>query len=251
MAKIEVGDVFTNNKGCSATVIRYVNNKNITIKFHDEYAYEMITNGANLTIGSFKNPYHPIIFGVGIFGVGKYRAMIGRKDTKEYTVWRHMIGRCYSENLSSKNLSYKDCTVCPEWHNFQNFAEWYVNHEFYGMGYQIDKDILVRGNKVYSPETCTLVPHEINTMLCDNPTKRGCLPIGVCYAKDRGKYGASVMIEKRKKHLGFFMTADEASSAYAVAKSDYIVLKSIEYREVIEHKVFVALNEIARKMLVR
>lgn len=251
MAKIEVGDVFTNNKGCSATVIGYVNNKNITIKFHDEYAHEMITNGANLNIGSFKNPYHPIICGVGFLGVGEYKSRVGKKDTREYTVWRHMIVRCYSENLSSKNLSYKDCTVADEWHNYQNFAEWYINHEYSDLGYQLDKDILVSGNRVYSPETCTLVPHEINTMLCDNPTKRGLLPIGVCYAKDRGKYGASVMIEKRKKHLGFFMTADEASNAYAVAKSDYIILKSIEYRDVIEHKVFVALNGIASKMLVR
>ncbi len=86
------------------------------------------------------------------------------KTTKVYNTWFNMMRRCYNPNCEDYEL-YKDCTVCKSWHNFQNFAEWWESnyYEIEGERMSLDKDIIKKDNKIYSPSTCCIVPDKLNT----------------------------------------------------------------------------------------
>ena len=102
---------------------------------------------------------------------------INGKFIHSYLTWRSMLGRCYSHKTHNRQPTYIGCTVCDEWLYFSNFKKWYDNN--YIEGYHLDKDILVEGNKIYSPDTCRFVPRYINNLLNDRMNARGDLPLGV------------------------------------------------------------------------
>lgn len=93
-------------------------------------------------------------------GVGKINVLYCDEQAKKF--WCRMIRRCYSDNLHKQHPTYSDCSVCEDWLFFSNFAEWFDKHHV--EGWELDKDILVSGNRTYSPETCCFVPHEINVL---------------------------------------------------------------------------------------
>lgn len=84
------------------------------------------------------------------------------KDMQFYTIWKAMLQRCYDNRLKEKLPTYQECYVCEEWKYLSNFKKWYDEH--YVEGWHLDKDILMQGNKFYSPETCCFVPFEINVL---------------------------------------------------------------------------------------
>jgi hypothetical protein len=139
-----------------------------------------------------------------------------------------MLTRCYSEKRREINyLSYENCTVCEEWHNYQNFKKWYeLNYyEIEEEEMELDKDILYKNNKIYSPQTCIFVPYSIN-LLFIKPNKRK-LPQGVCYDKNRNKYIAQIIcinknLNKGHISLGRYNTVEEAFFVYKNAKEDYV-----------------------------
>lgn len=102
-----------------------------------------------------KDRLAPSVYGIGFMGEGRYKASINYKTTRQYETWKSMMRRCYSSVSLKARPTYRDCTVCDEWHNFQNFAKWFDNN--YIKGYELDKDIKVNGNKTYSPCTCMFV----------------------------------------------------------------------------------------------
>ncbi len=99
-----------------------------------------------------KDLYLPSVRGVGFIGEGVYRASISGVETEAYKSWARMLTRCYS---AYTHPAYAGCTVCEEWHNFQNFAKWHEDN--YIKGYHLDKDTKVVGNKMYSPDTCQFI----------------------------------------------------------------------------------------------
>lgn len=236
MSEIKIGDIFETNKGGSITVIRYTNTKNITVKFNDNYGHNVNTRKDTILAGSIINPYFPSFNGYGYIGVGKYITECNGRKTKEYTIWFSMIRRCYDKNFHIKNPTYKDCSVCDEWLNFQNFSKWYTEHEYYDTNYQLDKDILYSGNKMYSPETCVLIPSQINSLFNDCGTRRGLLPIGVAIKDNR--YTTSISFDGKSKRLGYFDTIEEASNAYNKAKLKNVKRVALKYKDTIEYKVY-------------
>lgn len=157
------------------------------------------------------------VFGIGIFD---YKNQIHRNtiEYKSYTVWNSMLRRCYSKIFHAKSPTYFDCTVCKEWLLFSNFKKWF--DENYIEGNVLDKDILVKGNKVYSPETCCFVPHEINALLTKRQNYRGKLPIGVKTTK--GRFISRINKGKERIFLGVFNNANDAFYAYKTAKENYV-----------------------------
>ncbi len=182
-----------------------------------------------------------MVEGVAFNSGGKYKVKEGGVKTRSYVKWRAMIMRCYQRKYQEENPSYRDITVADEWLDFQNFAEWFYEHEYHNYGYDLDKDILTKGSKVYSPETCCFVPQELNKLLTDSASSRGGLPQGVCFHKCVGRYAASLNVNYRKKHLGYFDCPNEAYQVYKKAKEEHVKVKAMEWRGSIEPRVFTSL----------
>lgn len=111
---------------------------------------------------------HPVIYGVGFLGDGKYVAKVGNKQhTPAYEVWRGIIRRCYDVNFDSCYSRYGGAgiIVIKDWHNFQNFAEWYYNGcaKLPDISLEVDKDL--NGGKIYSPDNCVLLPYKLNNFI--------------------------------------------------------------------------------------
>lgn len=157
-----------------------------------------------------------LVKGVGIFDSDL--ATTNEKVLMANRVWRSMLSRCYSKKYQEKEPSYIDCSVCEEWLLFSNFKKWF--DENYVDGYALDKDILIKGNKVYSPDTCCFVPFEINALLIKSNRKRGLYPIGVCKCENR--FRAYLSVSCSRLFLGSFVTIEEAFTAYKQAKEAYI-----------------------------
>lgn len=179
------------------------------------------------THGSFMQTPHNHLNGAGcpkchidgnkrlICGVG-INDFYGKKTDRSYNVWMHLIKRCYSKN---KKGAYKDCTVCDEWKLYSNFKKFYDDN-CKNDTFHLDKDILVQGNKIYSPNTCLFVPEEVNETITSEWSDNKSLPVGVTMTK-LGKFRARCCDGSKngkQKHLGVFDTPEEAFEAYKEAK---------------------------------
>ena len=233
-----VGQVFKTNNGGDLVVIKYVNSKDVTVKFLDEHGCIVRHSMDKIRGGSIKNPYTPSVRGVGYIGDGEYRPYNGNKKSLAYVAWTGALRRCYDSSYHEEYPTYIGCYVCDEWKNFQVFAKWYTEHMFYGAGYHLDKDLLIEGNKIYSPDACTLVPSKINGLLGDCGSSRGEFLQGVSYDSCYDNFIASININGGKKNLGRFKTPEEAHLVYKKAKEVYVKEKAQEWKGKIEDKVF-------------
>jgi len=118
--------------------------------------------------------------------------------------WSSMLMRCYCEKYLERKPTYRGCTVCEEWLTFSNFKAWMETQEW--AGNHLDKDLLIQGNKVYSPETCIFVPSIVNTFLNDCAASRGVYPIGVHLDKRRNELSVKCCnpFTGKPEHLGTF-----------------------------------------------
>lgn len=141
-----------------------------------------------------------------------------------------MFIRCYDPKCQKKRPTYIGCQVSEEWHTLSTFKDWYYSQPNYGKpDMALDKDILVKGNKVYDPKFCRLLPSRVNLLLTDSGAKRGIYPIGVCYNKQNGKYKARCNNGTRLIHLGLYDTVDEAFSTYKTYKEQLIKTVAEDY----------------------
>ena len=161
-----IGDTYITNEGYEIEIIDYINRHNVLVKFNQNPNYQVWTTMQNIKKGQIKNPYHLSVYGKGFYGVGNYKSRINNIKTEQYIKWCSMFVRCYDEDYHKKSPSYRQCEVSDEFYNFQNFAQWYDKH-YYECDYtlELDKDLIVEGNKTYSPSTCCLLPDEINIVL--------------------------------------------------------------------------------------
>jgi len=138
-----------------------------------------------------------------------------------YLKWTNILKRCYSKSVLQRYPTYRGCSVCEEWKTFSNFMAWMKSQPWEGK--QLDKDILVPGNKVYSPETCVFVSGKLNNLLHRNPTTRGKDPLGVRFHKDQKRFEAQIKKFGKHTHLGFFYTPEEAHEVYKKERTKYIL----------------------------
>lgn len=216
--KYGVGTKHITNEGYEIEVVEKINRIRRRIIFED--GYEIKVKCSNIGAGTIKNPYHSSVFSVGYLGVGEYKAQIKGKQTPEYGVWTNMLGRCYDEKYQEKYPTYKGVSVCKEWHDFQNFADFYHknNPKIDGVKFQLDKDLLQQytESKIYSPETCIFLPCNVNGFLANKQSNNTSGYIGVSWAKHTKKWQVRIKLfgEGKEKYLGCFATPEEASEAY-------------------------------------
>lgn len=234
MKKINrVGEKNITNEGYVIEIIEYFNPTNITVKFNNSTIVKNIQY-SNLVRGAVKNPYHKSVLCIGYFGIGKYSS---KTHLKIYHTWNSMLQRCYNIKYQERFPTYKGCSVCESWHNFQNFGKWF--EENYKESFDLDKDILIKDNKIYSPATCTFVPHEINTIFTKSNNSRGKYPIGVC--KIGNKFRACFTINRKTINLGTFNTPKEAFYEYKLKKEKQIKELAEKWKPFIKPKVYTSL----------
>lgn len=131
-----------------------------------------------------------------------------------YITWVGILMRIYDENKRKNNIAYRDCKVCDEWLIFSNFRKWFIENHI--DTYELDKDILVLGNKTYSPETCVYVPSQINSFIVDNRVSRGNYMIGVSWDATKNKFLARCRNPntKKQKNLGSYTEETDAYKAW-------------------------------------
>lgn len=149
---MNIGDTHETARFGKVEIIEIIDSTYKKVKFLNTGSFT-IAQASHIRRGSVKDKYSPDVMGVGFIGSANW------KDNKRaHKTWSHMIERCYSKKYHVKQPTYKGCSICEDWHNFTNFLSWYdENYPTDGKTYQLDKDILVQGNKVYSPETCCFV----------------------------------------------------------------------------------------------
>jgi hypothetical protein len=205
-----IGKTFVSNEGCKFKIIEIINSRHYIIEF--ENGFVMKVSYGSIRSGKIKNPYHPSVCGVGYLGIGVHKFHIGRKSTHCCQIWKGMMNRGYSQVIKEKQPAYKNVIVCEVWHNFQNFAEWYnENWKLHMQGWAIDKDIVVRGNQIYSSERCEFVPQEINNLFLKSNKTRGEYPVGV--HEQKGRYYAILSKNNKKVRVGGYATPEEAFRA--------------------------------------
>ena len=164
-----------------------------------------------------------LVYGVGINDASYI--VTAKVDGKNkmcpyYHRWINMLERCYSGKYQARCPTYIGCSVCEEWLLFSNFKKYMTGLDWQGK--ELDKDILVQGNKIYSPDNCVFLTSAINRLLLDNKAARGKYPQGVTFNKMVGKFGTQCAVNGKPKNLGYFDNPDEASAAYKKFKYQLI-----------------------------
>lgn len=149
-----------------------------------------------------------------------------------------ILQRAYCPKYQARYPTYIGCSVSDEWLEYQEFAEWFENHEYSKHGYHLDKDLLLPDNKIYAPDRCVFVPQELNKLLIDNGAIRGQYPRGVYFNKERNKFMASIKINGKQKYLGLFETELDAYFSYKIAKEENVKRMALEWRDNIASNVY-------------
>lgn len=242
-----IGERGLNNFGSQMIIVEYRKYSDINVYFPQYNWTSKNTSYSSFKKGSISCPYERRIYDIGYLGEGKYKTKENSKNTRVYTTWHSMLERCYSEKFHKKYSTYIDCKASKEFHNFQNFGEW-DNDNYYqieGERMELDKDILVKHNKIYSPETCIYVPKTINTLFVKCNKSRGNYLIGTCLFNS--KYVANCSLinpetgKSKIKYLGYYTTQQEAFNVYKQFKEKNIKEVADYYKDKIPTKLYNAL----------
>ncbi|QXM18588.1 hypothetical protein Phab24_id143 [Acinetobacter phage Phab24] len=234
-----IGTEFETKSG-KCFIIDYKNNKEIVVLFY-EGLFLLKTRLGDLKSGSVRNPYHKNskICGVGVCDI---RTKTNKVSDKEYVLWNNIIKRCYSDNIHRIRPTYKECTMSDDWLIYSSFK-----NDVLGMvgsdkvGWHLDKDLLIKGNKVYSKDTCCFLPPRLNTFLLSGKKFRSLYPCGVSFSKYKNKFSARIKIDNVDKVLGYFNTPEEAFKAYKEAKESYARELAHRWKDQIDERAFQAL----------
>lgn len=239
------GDLFKTKRYGDLIVTKYVNHKEVYVKFLDT-GYETKAYFGNIKKGIVKDRSVPSVLGVGI--VGDELTKVDGSCLKEYSLWQRLLERCYCEKFHVKYPTYLGCTASNGFKHFKIFKSWCQQQIGFGClddkgnHFELDKDLLIKGNKVYSEDTCCFIPREINVALIYNQTKKGNHPIGVSFSKVSNKFVAYVKKgEGSREYLGCFEDVSVAFLAYKEAKEAYLKELANKWKGKIDPRVYEAL----------
>lgn len=254
-----VGHKFTTNSGWGGEIIDWNSANDVNVQWQDG----SISNErwAAIKCGGIKPLYQPSVLGVGYVGDGRflpglYKLSEGKEHLhpRIYAYWQRMLSRCYNEKEQAKPSAraYIGCSVSEEWKCLQNFAEWALSKEqaFFtenGKIWELDKDILVRGNRLYSDVTCTFLPPEINIFLSDRSWSENC-PRGTNYIRpptpgSKEGWIARCHINGKREYLGYYDDPMSAFFAYKTVKEGHAKMLAEKYKHRLEEQAYLSLLE--------
>lgn len=228
------GRIFPTKQYGDVLVVTYQTSNNILVRFLTT-GYETTVTLSSLVNRAIKDPLQTTVHGVGVLGVGKYTP---QTHPKHYTVWKQMLSRCYNEKYG-RHIDYLNCSVSEEFKIFQTFAEWCSFQKgFNETKFELDKDLLCTGVKLYSRTTCVFVPNEINLLI--RFPKKSIFYRGITRTPNN-KYVAKLTKYGKKYHLGTFDTQEEAFCVYKQAKEAYVREVANKWRDQIDPRAYDAL----------
>ena len=189
-----------------------------------------------------------LLCGVG-FNDKTKPVFVDGKIVKEYDLWQNMLKRCFSEKLRTRSPTYKGCNVSDNFLNYSYFYDWCQEQTGFGKVdekgryWQLDKDLLLVGNKTYSETTCVFVPQEINKFFTDSGNVRGQYPVGVYFDKQKGKFRSQCKVNGKQQYLGLFNTHKEAFAVYKPFKEALCKQLALKWESEIDSRLF---NEMVR-----
>ena len=179
-----------------------------------------------------------LICGVGL-NDKRYPAWVNGKHLKEYTLWHGLLQRCHYLKTQEKQPTYVGCLVSENFKNYSYFYEWCQSQVgFNQKGFHLDKDLLFKGNKVYSEDACLFLPQGLNLLLTSCAATRGGLPVGV--SAHGGKFAVHCSTDK-PRHIGYFNTPEEAFAAYKEVKEAFIKTQAEKWKAFIDPRAYQAL----------
>ena len=240
-----VGKILKSKNFGDFKIVKYNNSRNVEIQFINT-GFETSSQLEHIKNGNVKDPYVASVHGVGIVGT-KYPTHEDAVNIKEYDLWQNMLKRCYSDIYQKKKPTYEGCEVSDNFKSYEYFYEWCneqigFNNDGNGNPFHLDKDLLIKGNKVYSEDSCVFLPNEINSLLTKSDRIRGKYPIGVCLHSKSKSFVAQVSRNKGKpEYLGSFKTELEAFNAYKEAKEAFVKEQAEKWKDEIDDRAYNAL----------
>ena len=234
------GAVFKTNNYGDVEVTEYIDSHNITVKFLNTGAIKNTTASA-LTTGILKDSEVHDTHKYGVMDMPN-ELQKGKPKPREYSIWNGIRQRCYNENNRDNLMSYKGIKMSDNFKLYSYFKEWcHKQIGFNEDGWHLDKDILVKGNKVYSEDTCCFVPPEINCTITNNKSVRGRFPQGVTYNRTKTRYRAKIRRGAKLESLGTYDTSEEAFYAYKPIKEACIKSLAEKWEDKIDPRVYESL----------
>ena len=236
-----VGKVCKSKSSGDFKILKYNGSKDVEIQFVNT-GFETVVELGSIKKGEVKDRYSPSVCGVGILGT-KYPSKVNGTLTKESELWRGMLKRCYSDVYKKKYPTYEDCEASENFKSYEYFYEWCQKQVgFDNKGWQLDKDLLIKGNKAYSEDSCVFLPSEINSLLIKRTSLRGKCLIGVHWCNTNKVFVAQVSKNKGKsEHLGYLNTELEAFNAYKQAKESFVKELANKWKGQIDERAYNAL----------
>ena len=222
----KIGEIFSTKSFGKLEVVSFKSALEVKVKFQDTGSV-ICARAEHIRNGQVRDPYKPTVYGVGI--VGNVKTKFDGKNTQVYNTWYNMLSRGYCKRLHQKYPSYTDVSVCEDWLYLEKFKTWF--DENYQEGYHLDKDLLVKGNRVYSPETSIFIPQRLNGLLIQNKSLRvDDLPLGISFNKSSGKYISRCHEGNcQPTILGYFDNPKAAFKIYKEFKEDLVKSLAEEY----------------------
>ena len=216
-------------------IIEYLNGNDVTVEFV-ETNYTTKTTSAAVRRGDIRDYWLPTVFGVGIMDIPNATKDPLKKAAR--IKWQSMLTRCYSSLYQNKYPTYKGCEISESFKRFSTFLEWYISQVGFNQeGWHLDKDILGCG-KVYSPQTCCVIPNEINVALASISSKHNAKnKFGISRRKN-GRFAVYAHCGSINKYLGIFDTLEEALKAYKQAKESRIKGLANKWKDQIDLRVY-------------
>lgn len=234
---MNIGDVFTNNNNFKVVVIEINSYKDILVQFEDGEFLK--TRKDSLLSGRFGKPSNKIVSGIGLNDL-----KLSVHDPIYYR-WKLMLNRCYSKKYEGRNKCYETVEVCKNWWKISGYKKsidrMFNSDKLSDNDFVVDKDILNKSNKIYSEETCCIVPKEINAVFIRPLKTKGQFPTGVHFRKDINKYVSRITMYGKRTELGKFDTILEAFNVYKEAKENHVKNLANKWRGKIDEKVYHAL----------
>jgi hypothetical protein len=227
------GRLFSTNNCGDLIIVKYNHARSIECQFVNTGSIVTAQLG-NIKKGEVLDFLKKTVCGVGY--IGSNISIQNDSLTKlSYKVWAAMIVRGYNTEYKKRKPTYLNCFVCDEWHSFTNFNKWFYDN--YIRGFEIDKDILISGNREYRLDRCCFVPRKINLAVHSNYAKKNKLLMGV-REYSNGRYRAFIGKHGNRINLGFYSSEIDAHLSWAKAKKEYIIELANSYKGKLTDEVY-------------